>query len=176
MTLFLRMGKMGMGVEPALMHCQVLQRVGTALLAGEVLMLDMSNSSFDNDADDGGMFGNAITPAATGTGGVTGAVCWPYVATTSGSGTASGTRVDAVIGGITKVRCRNTAGSGTVKGQIMRMPLSSLTRQPEIDEPFLAADNVGKKLGFTLEATPVTATPASINCLFWGLDMSGFTA
>lgn len=177
MSLILRQGKMGMGVEPALMTCQVINRVGTGLVQGDVLMLDMDNTAYDNDADDGGIFGNGITPAASGTSGSSvGGIFWPYVATTSGTSTASGTRVDAVLAGICKVRCKNTSGHASAKGQLLRITNAAFSRNPEIDDAITAATSLCKRLGFNLEAHGAGATVTSVNCLFYGLDFSGFTA
>lgn len=157
-------GKLGFGIWPQPMHAKLVQRVGTSLLAGELLMLDLENSAYDLGATQTGVFGNGITPAAAGTGGAaTLGVHWPMALAVNGTGTASGTIIDVLVAGIGTVRCQNTSGLAAIKGLAYEVVVGS--RNPNVRN--VAFTQATRPLGFLLtthtSGTGVEAVTASFN-------------
>lgn len=116
MYFVLREGRMSMGVELARFEVNVIQRVGTTLLSGDTLMLDLDNTTYTSDATDGGIYGNAIAPAAAGSGGSASGLLWPFILAQSGSGSASGTRITALAFGHGKANVTNASALAALKG------------------------------------------------------------
>src|SRR5688572_10140798 len=94
----LQTGRLGFGFAMRPVPCKIVNRVGPTLAVGEILMLDLENVAYDADADEGGVLGNGITPAAAGTGGAAlVGVTWPMVVPyLQAAGTAAGSIVQCV--------------------------------------------------------------------------------
>lgn len=113
MGFIIKEGKLGFGAEPALVHGFLVNRNAVASLAGEPLMCDISNSSYDTDSDEGGIFGNGKTPVGGGSA-TQDALISPWGAARV-AGIAVGQPVPVVFFGKTKVRS-NSAVAVTVRG------------------------------------------------------------
>lgn len=107
MGFLIREGKMGFGAEPCIWAGQLINRNAVASLYGEPLMCDISNSSYDTDADEGGIFGNGKTPVGDATA-TQDALISPWGAVQQ-AGVAVGSRVDVVFFGRAMVRCNSVA-------------------------------------------------------------------
>lgn len=116
MYFVLREGRVSMGIELARFEVSVIQRVGTTLLVGDVLMLDLDNTTYSSDATESGIYGNAIAPSASGSGGTIAGLLWPFVLVTTGAGSASGTRVNALAFGHGKGNVTNAGTLAALKG------------------------------------------------------------
>lgn len=121
----IRDGRLGFGCEPASIPVKVVNRVGTSLLTGETLMCDILNSAYDSDADEGGVFGNGITPTA----GNHDLMFAPIVLTTGGGGTASGTVISGIVHGVATARVTNLDGLSQIRRAIEQ---ATAVRNPDV--------------------------------------------
>lgn len=160
-----RDGKLAFGLEPARISCSIVNRVGSALVYGDCLMLDLENQSYDTDADEGGVFGNGITPA-TSTSGV-GTLAYPLVLVVGGGATAAGTVVPCIAQGIqTNVMVTNngTAAAGGNKGYGLR-PVST-SRVLDL----VNSSGSNRLCGIALSTHTTALTAESMTVFFDGLN------
>ena len=113
----IRDGKLGFGCEPARVTGALINRVGSASLAYEPLMCDVINTSYDIDADEGGVFGNGITPYADTTLGLwTSLYLVAPMAIVQEAGVANGSPVRVIFSGPTA--CRVNSGSASARANL----------------------------------------------------------
>lgn len=74
MYFHLKTAKNGPGADPMRMPGSLINRVGTALRVGEILMCDFDNQTYDDSAGPTGCLGNGIMPATTSPTGFAGAL------------------------------------------------------------------------------------------------------
>lgn len=172
MYFVLREGRVSMGVELARFEVSGINRVGTALLAGEVLMCDLDNTTYNSDATDGGIYGNWISPAAAGSGGSASGLLWPFVMVTSGAGTASGTRINALAYGHGKGSVTNAGALAALKGYGL-INAGGGTRTMALANAISAIGN--KKLGWVSGPTTHTSGTGAetIDVYFNGMGLTG---
>lgn len=111
----IRKGRMAFGAEVAPEPSYLINRTAGASLSYEPLMCDIANTAYDLDADEGGVFGNGITPAADAT--WTGNYLYAPFACVQRAGIGVGFRVEVRFMGITKVRA--TAAAPVVRASII---------------------------------------------------------
>lgn len=162
-------GKMGFGMYPERVPVKLVNRVGTALLVGEVLMCDMENTAYDSTAFETGVFGNGITPAVSGTGGLAAVgLNWPMAVVTGGQGSAAGTVVDCLAQGITTVRAVNVPAAAMPKGAMLVYLPATSGRNPDCKNAALAAAD--RPLGYLLSTHTAAATVETVTAFFQGLE------
>lgn len=106
----------GPGIDPDYVPKSIINRVGTALRVGEVLMLDFDNQTYDTTATRTGCLGNGITPATAGTtGNAVALLAYPMVLVTKIPNSASGEPVDCIVQGWgTSIQSNSGAVAATI--------------------------------------------------------------
>lgn len=107
----------GPGIDPDVIPKSIINRVGTALRVGEVLMLDFDNQSYDTTATITGCLGNGVTPNSTSpsTGNAIGYLMYPMVLVTKIANSASGEPVDCIVQGWgDSIQTNSGAVAGTI--------------------------------------------------------------
>lgn len=172
MFFVLREGRVSMGVELARFEVSGINRVGTAVAAGEVLMCDLDNTTYLSDASEGGIYGNWISPSASGSGGSSAGLMWPFVMVTSGQGTPAGTRINALAFGHGKGSVTNVGSLAALKGYGL-INAGGGTRTMALSNAVAAIGN--KKLGWVSGPTTHTAGTGAelIDVYFNGMGLTG---
>lgn len=160
-------GQMGFGFAPAPIPAKLVNRVGVTLQDGEVLMLDMENAAYGTTADENGVFGNGITPAVAGTGGVDAVgLYWPLALVINGWGTAAGTVIDVLATGIGVIAATNVGAIAAIKGTGFEIVAG--TRNPNIRNAAMNAQT--RVVGFTLQAHTAAVGVERVMGTFNGLQ------
>lgn len=143
MSWTIKEGKMEMGFQVAIFDGSLMNRTGAASILGAPLMCDIGNTSYDQDADSGGIFGNAITPTLASATFTHDYLIAPMACTTQG-GVASGSRTDVRFQGL--VSARVNAGAATARA---RLDISSTNTYVGLNlgADTLASRSVGLMIG-----------------------------
>ena len=115
MSWTIKEGKLAMGFEVAIFDGYLIQRTGAASILGAPLMCDIGNTTYDQDADEGGIFGNAITPITTSATFTHDYLIAPMACTTQG-GVATANRVQVRFQGL--VQARVNAGAAVARARL----------------------------------------------------------
>lgn len=158
MGFVVRDGKLGFGLEPARITLAGINRGAAASVTGNLYMCDTANTSYDLDADEGGVFGNFIVPTADAT--WTQNIVISPIACALEAGIAVGSPMRLIAHGTTQVLC--SAGGAVARGHI------HVTSASHVATPIVngSAATV-RAVGFTNEA--YTAGTVLLKCYFTGI-------
>ena len=113
MAFFVKEGKVGLGCKPADIPGELINRAAGASLLGEPLYCDISNTSYETDADEGGVYGNGISGVAGGVNTLDHLLAPAGVVTRAGI--AVGKRVPVLYHGLARVLVTQNVGANTAR-------------------------------------------------------------